>query len=1090
MRFFLRGLLLLLTGKIGDRGSMAFQRGQFAVRRAAPISIPCGDVDCMLDKESMISRTVCYSQDMCSDVYQRLEPDQKACEIWKKYATGNSEQQLLELALSNDGLCLADVTCGVRVTNLACALERPENRWIADAQAIVGAYQRTNVTEHLLSLPKSAAEICLLPFVDFMLESLLPATERFAGIAARSARIQLAGLVMSRLVFCAEDALLTCARYFGNTYDLPDWRKVPLSEKGRRFVAWFYESGIELLVNTYPELIRKLLLLLEIHRKNCLEFLENFEKDIPDIAAAFAMQPDGMAIASVAGSLSDAHNGGKSALKLGLQSGENLFYKPRSMAVDCAWNQFADKLTQSGFPARLGVPQVLDRGSYGYVREIVPGQPLGEDGIREYYRNAGGLCCVVSLLGGSDFHHENIIAQGTVPVLVDIETIMTPKPAPLYGLAQVNRAEGASTHVGRTLMLQQWVGNSASSSRDIGGFTSEQEDMQNIPVARDGSRRGAEYFPREFAAGFAAAYDFFVEHRQQMLRERWLEVFAGCRFRYVFRRTALYYSLMKHFYSAPFLRDTKYFEGALSRLGAGILLNFEREDTKRLWKLVAAEKQSMRLADIPYFTCCGSSRDLSCTAGVCVENFFEASPVELAEKNLCGMSGQAKEKELAYIRLDLETCRGQKSHGAGTPILSYQEIVRHPRPAGPGWEGELLAEVDRIMEIIGSFELDKGSFIYYAPVRNRKNTRYNLEVLPAGIYSGTLGVLIAQAAYAVQKGDAGLRAAVLEKMRTLYEEEFHTGRGCATLNIGFAQGIAGYLQTAMLLADILQEKCLLEMALSVAVAVPQEHILRTEEWDFFGGLAGALYYFSKLFRRMPHPGLGDRIRLLRQQLCSCGAAYKGWENLWSSVGEYQPLTGLAHGQCGAALALLEAQQAMGEENMEKTVRELFRYEDACYSPKDNNWFDFRKFEVNLRDYSPGSAYKPRFMYGYCSGAPGIGVARIAAAKQLQVRNFDRDIERAADFCMAPGIIGNDSLCCGSGAWIELLLEASLYTGKGEYRQHAQAICRGILPAVSGREYLLSNLQGTADISLFKGYSGIVYQMLRTMDPLRFPSALL
>ena len=92
--------------------------------------------------------------------------------------------------------------------------------------------------------------------------------------------------------------------------------------------------------------------------------------------------------------------------------------------------------------------------------------------------------------------------------------------------------------------------------------------------------------------------------------------------------------------------------------------------------------------------------------------------------------------------------------------------------------------------------------------------------------------------------------------------------------------------------------------------------------------------------------------------------------------------------------------------------------------------------------------------------------------------------------MPPGIIGNDSLCCGSGAWIELLLEASLYTGKGEYRQHAQAICRGILPAVSGREYLLSNLQGTADISLFKGYSGIVYQMLRTMDPLRFPSALL
>ena len=1044
----------------------------------------------MLDKEALIGRTIYCGQNMRTGVYQSLGLDNKACEIWQKYATGNSERQLLGLSLSNEGLSLADVASGIRVVNLDEALEREENNWISEIEAVIDTYRTKNVMNCIGTRSKSLAEMCLVPFVERLLQSLAPTMERFSGRITRSAQIDLASLVLGRLVFCAEDALLTCARFFENSREVPYWREVPVSDRGKRFLSWFYAQGIERMVGTYPVLAQKMLRLLEVHKENCIELLENFEKDIPDIIAVFEVQESGVLITSVKGNLSDAHNGGKTVLKLELRAGQNLFYKPRSMAVDRAWNMFADKLVRNGFPTELRTPAVLDRGTYGYTQEIVPQSQCSEDEIQTYYGNAGGLCCVVSLLGGSDFHHENIIAQGTIPVLVDIETIMTPKPAPIYGLVEVNKAEGASTHVGRTLMLQQWVGNSRSSSRDIGGFTSEQNDMWNIPAAPDGSRKGAAYFAQEFASGFAAAYDFFLDHRQQILQEKWLDIFAPCQFRYVFRRTALYYSLMKHFYSAPFLRDIKYFEAALSRLGAGILLNFDRSDTKRLWKLVTAEKAAVRLADIPYFTCSGNSKNLSAHEEVCVIDFFETSPIDLARKNLLAMSDEAKEKELAYIQLDLETCRVQKEYGESTPILSYQKAERYPCPANSDWSVELLPEVDRLMGVIGSFELEKGSFAYYAPVRNQKNTRYNLEVLPSSIYSGTLGVLEVYGAYARQRSDVRLRSAVMDKMQALYEEEFHTGRGAASLNIGFSQGVSGYLQTAMVLSDIFRENSLVDMALFVAADVPEEHIFRTADFDFFGGLAGALYYFAKLYQRRPAPKLYSKIQVLLQELLNRAVSYQQWKAVWRSEREYRPLTGLAHGQCGVAIALLEARKVIDDPTLTETAQQLFEYEDSCYSRADNNWLDFRKFDVNLRDYSQSRFYKPRFMYGYCSGTPGIGMSRIIAAKQLGTRKFDGDIEKAVDFCRSVPIVGNDSLCCGSGAWIEFLVEASRYTGKAEYGEYAKKICKGIIPKISGREYLLSNLNGTSDISLFKGYGGIAYQMMQAIDPMGIPSVII
>lgn len=1040
----------------------------------------------MFDKNKAIEKTADKKERLNNNIYKQTEIDKTAVHIWKKYATGDSESTLLKYALDNENLKIEDVCSGIKVCNYKEAIKTDDNSWIDEFGAVIRIYRE--MSDSVLSNidNKSIAQISLLPFARYiqkriaaLYSSLL---ERISGEAVK----EYSYFILGQLAFIAEDTLQTCARCFANSLEISFWRQRPVNEQGICFLSWFYSDGISQMFNTYPLVIKKLMNTVKRHYINFYSFISGFNRDIGLISKKFGVLPNGLIIKHLSGNLSDPHNGGKTVMRLELSSGDVIYYKPRSMAVDNAWARFTDRLNRSGFPTRLYAPEVLDMGSYGYMQEITYHSAVSEDEMKEYYTNAGGLCCVVAMLGGSDFHHENIIAHGTVPVLIDVETIITPKPAPLYGLTGVTQNEGASTHVGRTLMLQRWVGESPISARDIGGFTSEQITEKNIPDVK----KGAEYYINEFISGYSRAYDFFLSRKHAILQEGWLNDFAGCQFRYVFRRTALYYSLIKHFYSAAFMRDILYFEGAISRFGAGILLNFDKTDAKKLWNLVLEEKEAARRGDIPYFTCSGSSKDIFVGKGVCVKEFFDSSPVELASHNLMLMTQENKLREIKYINLDLETCYLQKQFSDKTPVLSYQDSQRTVSSDLNAYEQKIIDEIKRLKKEIDSFELTGGQFDYYAPVRDRKNTRYNLEILPTDLYSGVLGVLSAQAAYAWLFDCKQLKLKLYEKIKKIYSEEYHTGRNSVLLNLSYTQGIAGFIQTIITIVDISDNKSLMEMAVNVALDIPEEHIRRTHEADFFGGLSGLLYFLSKLYMRCGNDKLKIKIELVSEELIKRAQTDEQGRLLWRTENEYAPLVGLAHGQSGIAIALLQSWNVIGCHRLYEIADRLFEYEKNCYSEKENNWYDFRRFQVDLRDYNKQETYSSRFMYGYCSGAPGIGISRLIASRLSGGEKYETDIKKVITFCENRSIIGNDSLCCGSCAWIDFMIEASLFYDDSKLLDHAKAICSATMPENSKQNYILSNLQGTSDISLFKGYSGIMYEFMRTLKPDKIPSIIL
>ena len=108
--------------------------------------------------------------------------------------------------------------------------------------------------------------------------------------------------------------------------------------------------------------------------------------------------------------------------------GWRVVYKPRSLAIDGALRGFVAELADDhGSAVSIRVPEVMDCGDYGWAEFVTHRFAAGNEEMLSFYRGIGHLLALMRLLSGSDLHAENVIAQGGSPVVVDCETLFTPK---------------------------------------------------------------------------------------------------------------------------------------------------------------------------------------------------------------------------------------------------------------------------------------------------------------------------------------------------------------------------------------------------------------------------------------------------------------------------------------------------------------------------------------------------------------------------------------------------------------------------------------------------------------------------------------
>lgn len=122
---------------------------------------------------------------------------------------------------------------------------------------------------------------------------------------------------------------------------------------------------------------------------------------------------------------SDPHQHGRMVAALRFADGSRVIYKPRSLGPEEFTRECLEQISDGvGIDLTMCAPESLDRGRYGWQREVVRRGAESQADVAAYYFRYGAVCALLNAVGAVDLHHENVLAAGDHPVVLDLETVL------------------------------------------------------------------------------------------------------------------------------------------------------------------------------------------------------------------------------------------------------------------------------------------------------------------------------------------------------------------------------------------------------------------------------------------------------------------------------------------------------------------------------------------------------------------------------------------------------------------------------------------------------------------------------------------
>ena len=367
------------------------------------------------------------------------------------------------------------------------------------------------------------------------------------------------------------------------------------------------------------------------------------------------------------------------------------------------------------------------------------------------------------------------------------------------------------------------------------------------------------------------------------------------------------------------------------------------------------------------------------------------------------------------------------------------------------------------------------------------------------LYSGTAGIsLFLARLFRFSRDPLHLECAIGSARQVLNQIEAFSER---PLEDALATAFyTGWLGAAWAVAEVGRETGNDELIESVMREVQNVARIdpRNPHTDVINGSAGAVIALIDLGHKFGAKDLLAEARRHGEFLLEAATrseAGLSWETL--SVPVHHNLTGYGHGVSGIVCALAELYRVTDDERFADAVYEGLRYESHYFSREDGNWHDHRT-DVAAEDESA-------FQFGWCHGAPGVGMARL----RLLELGFDselirRDLQAATQttlaklsyenaagqnaFCLCHGLAGNSEL--------PLLLSETIAEGietdRDQLLRHVDQVARtGIEQFDKTGTPWPCNTAATGETpTMFNGMSGLGYFYLRAASPSEVPSVML
>jgi hypothetical protein len=310
------------------------------------------------------------------------------------------------------------------------------------------------------------------------------------------------------------------------------------------------------LFREFPALARLAATIAADWEKNTRELLERLNRDrrrLKDLVGgrrSFPRKGHGM-VADLDSDLSDLHHGGKTVLALHLSTGCSVVYKPRSCRGEKEWGRLLRCLSRPAL--RPLHPWVLEGDGYGWVEFVRPKRCRSRAEGRLFYQRAGVLLLFAHLTRAVDLHRGNIIAVGSSPVVVDLETLSHPY------FCESDFATGMEScpALSRTGLLPVLGDN----SRIAAGFHALDSETRNDSVDKHRPQLREYFFPasdfiREIEDGFrSAAIDLYKTREGRKHCARIISRISRQPWRRILRPTAVYTELRQLATDPSLLRD-------------------------------------------------------------------------------------------------------------------------------------------------------------------------------------------------------------------------------------------------------------------------------------------------------------------------------------------------------------------------------------------------------------------------------------------------------------------------------------------------------------------------------------------------------
>jgi class II lanthipeptide synthase len=849
------------------------------------------------------------------------------------------------------------------------------------------------------------------------------------------------------------------------------------------------------------------------------EFCGRLHEDRAALANLFNRGLDVGPVVQVRIGLSDPHHGGRDVIIPTFASGLKIVYKPKDLGIDEAFLSFISWLNDQAPHACLPLRTltVFNRTTHGWVEFVEHQTCQNPDEVRRYYTRIGMLLCLAYVLGGTDFHQENIIANGEQPVLLDLETMVQPMPRRWDGLradsADQRALEIMHESVLRTGLLPFWSIGNPGKSYDVSGIGAEEPSdtgylnvqWENINTDRmrlvyhsletgpranrptlNGELVSAENYVSEMTSGFTATYRVLLARREILLRDGGpLSRFRGLKLRCLLRLSKAYVQILNRQLHPEFLRDGVTRSIELERLARDFVVTPSDPEYPPPWGIYRAEAEALERLDIPFFAFFSDSDALYADNRVVAPAYFSETGLQRVFSLVRKLSEEDLRVQADFIRAsvyaryaDRPSEIARRTSGDSNATDSVQPPLTRSELVGAAVD---IADQIRRLAIRGA----DGGITWLSLAFDPTVDRMNVLPMTDNLYDGRIGVSFFLAALEHVTGGAGFRdsaVAALMPLRKAIRQCIPPVRGRATL--GGAVGLGGQLYALVRIAGWLNDDELLHLAGCASAWFIPKRIAGDEALDVFGGSAGGILGLLALSAAGANGDALDAAvqcghHLLKQRL-HAETGHLVWPGGWTS----HPLTGFSHGAAGIAYALLRLSHAAGEQQFRQAAEEGIAYETAVYSHAARNWPDFR---------DPARPKGGHFMVAWCNGAAGIGLGRLGGLPALDTAPVRRDIANALETTRATPLATEDHICCGNLGRLDLLAEASRRLGRpallDEACHSASVLVRRA--ARSGRYGLFAQVPGVIDsLSLFHGTAGIGYQLLRLAQPDKLPCALL